>query len=63
MSTLDLCCRLADPGIADAHKLSAEVKHDLPGRGKEAEKKGEVFTSQAGREIDKAVSIAIASPE
>merc|ERR1712225_17802 len=43
---------------ADAHKLSAEVKHDLPGRGKEAEKKGEVFTSQAGREIDKATAEA-----
>jgi hypothetical protein len=51
-------CRLTDPGIADAHKLSAEVKHDLPGRGKEFEKKGEALTSQAGREIDRAVRIS-----
>ncbi|KAJ9625373.1 uncharacterized protein PV06_07605 [Exophiala oligosperma] len=39
---------------ADAHKLSAEIKHDLPGKGKEAEKKGEAFASQAGREFDRA---------
>ncbi|KIW11599.1 hypothetical protein PV08_10900 [Exophiala spinifera] len=39
---------------ADAHKISAEIKNDLPGRGKEAEKKGEVFAAQAGREFDRA---------
>jgi hypothetical protein len=33
------------------------VKHDLPGRGKEVEKKGEALTSQAGRDIDRAVRI------
>ncbi|KAI1609342.1 hypothetical protein EDD36DRAFT_67725 [Exophiala viscosa] len=39
---------------ADAHKLSASIRNDLPGKGKEYEKKGEALTASAGREFDRA---------
>jgi len=39
---------------ADASKLSSKIKHDMPGRQKEAEKKGEALASKAGQEFDRA---------
>ncbi|KAK5057834.1 hypothetical protein LTR84_011835 [Exophiala bonariae] len=39
---------------ADAHKVSAQVKSEIPGREKEAEKKGEVLAQQAGQKFDRA---------
>ncbi|KAK9415590.1 putative Calcofluor white hypersensitive protein [Seiridium unicorne] len=41
---------------ADAHKLSAKVKGELPGRGKEAEKRTEQYGAEAGAKFDSAVS-------
>ncbi|KAI1421545.1 hypothetical protein F5Y12DRAFT_718325 [Xylaria sp. FL1777] len=41
---------------ADAHKLSAKFKGELPGRGKEAEKDAELLGRQAGAKIDGAFS-------
>ncbi|KIV82326.1 hypothetical protein PV11_04445 [Exophiala sideris] len=42
---------------ADAHRLSAQIKNDLPGsmasKGKEAEKRGEALTASVGREFDR----------
>jgi len=37
---------------ADAHKASAKLKSEVPGREKEAEKKGELLAAQAGAKID-----------
>ncbi|KAK9774460.1 putative Calcofluor white hypersensitive protein [Seiridium cardinale] len=45
-----------DPLLADAHKLSAKVKGELPGRGKEAEKRTEQYGAEAGAKFDSAVS-------
>ncbi|KAL2423287.1 hypothetical protein ABEF95_004298 [Exophiala dermatitidis] len=39
---------------ADAAKLSAEIRKELPGRQKEAEKTAEAWASQAGQKVDKA---------
>ncbi|KAI1308352.1 hypothetical protein F5Y03DRAFT_393587 [Xylaria venustula] len=41
---------------ADAHKLSAKFKGELPGRGKEFEKDAELLGRQAGAKIDNALS-------
>ncbi|KAI1350342.1 hypothetical protein F5Y01DRAFT_286530 [Xylaria sp. FL0043] len=41
---------------ADAHKLSARFKSELPGRGKEAEKDAELLGRQAGAKVDHALS-------
>ncbi|KAK6218236.1 Protein phosphatase 2C 2 [Pestalotiopsis sp. IQ-011] len=40
---------------ADAHKLSAKVKGELPGRGQEAEKKVEAYGKEAGQKFDNAL--------
>ncbi|KAI8624470.1 hypothetical protein F5Y19DRAFT_480642 [Xylariaceae sp. FL1651] len=40
---------------ADAHKLSAKVKGELPGRGKEFEKDAETVGAQAGAKMDSAL--------
>ena len=42
--------------LADASKLSAQVKGQIPGSGKEAEKRTEAYASQAGKKFDNAVS-------
>ncbi|KIW89073.1 uncharacterized protein Z519_10558 [Cladophialophora bantiana CBS 173.52] len=39
---------------ADASKLSSQIKSEIPGKEKEAEKKGEAVASQAGRKFDQA---------
>lgn len=44
--------------IADASKVSSQIKNDLPGKEKEAEKKGEAIASQAGQKFDQAVRLA-----
>ncbi|KAI1362906.1 hypothetical protein F5Y08DRAFT_258584 [Xylaria arbuscula] len=41
---------------ADAHKLSSKFKHEVPGRGEEAQKDAELFGKQAGAKIDNALS-------
>ena len=41
--------------IADSSKVTAKIKGELPGRGKEAEKRGEAFASQAGKTLDDTV--------
>ncbi|KAI0206058.1 hypothetical protein F4808DRAFT_455546 [Astrocystis sublimbata] len=41
---------------ADAHKLSAKIKSELPGRGSEAQKDGEVLGKQAGAKFDNALN-------
>ncbi|KKY18173.1 putative calcofluor white hypersensitive protein [Phaeomoniella chlamydospora] len=43
---------------ADASKVTAKIKGELPGRGKEAEKRGEAFASQAGKTLDDTVAEA-----
>ncbi|EXJ85708.1 hypothetical protein A1O1_06076 [Capronia coronata CBS 617.96] len=37
---------------ADASKLSADIKKELPGRQKEAEKTAQAWASQAGQKVD-----------
>lgn len=44
---------------ADAHKLSAKVKGELPGRASEAEKRTEQYGAEAGAKFDSAVSHSI----
>ena len=39
----------------DASRVSAKVKSDLPGSGKEAKKEGEVWAEKAGQKLDSAV--------
>ncbi|KIV96940.1 hypothetical protein, variant [Exophiala mesophila] len=39
---------------ADASKLSAQIKSELPGREKQAEKKGEALAQQVGQKFDQA---------
>lgn len=46
---------LLTESAADAHKVSAQVKSEIPGREKEAEKKGEALAQQAGQKFDRAV--------
>ncbi|KAI1865872.1 uncharacterized protein JN550_008130 [Neoarthrinium moseri] len=41
---------------ADAHKLSAKVKSEIPGRANEAEKRAESYGAQAGAKFDSAAS-------
>lgn len=41
---------------ADVSKASAKVQSELPGRTKEAEKKGQAWASEAGAKLDNAVS-------
>jgi Skp family chaperone for outer membrane proteins len=43
---------------ADASKLSAKVKSEVPGKEKEAEKKGEELAQRAGASLDKAVGLS-----
>ncbi|KAF7536235.1 hypothetical protein G7054_g4708 [Neopestalotiopsis clavispora] len=40
---------------ADAHKLSAKVKSELPGRGQEAEAKAGQYGAEAGAKFDNAL--------
>lgn len=50
-------CKLhADNFVADAHKLSAKVKSEIPGREKQAEAKGEELAQRAGSKADELVS-------
>ena len=44
---------------ADTSKLSSQIKNELPGKEKEAEKKGEALASQAGQKIDQAVTSSV----
>ncbi|CAN8106405.1 unnamed protein product [Discula destructiva] len=41
---------------ADAHRASAKIKSELPGRGSQAEKDAEAFGKQAGAKFDSAVA-------
>lgn len=41
---------------ADAHKASAKIKSELPGRGSQAQKEAEAYGKQAGAKFDSAVS-------
>jgi len=43
---------------ADLSKASAKIKGELPGRGKEAQKKGEAWASEAGQKFDNAADKA-----
>jgi len=43
---------------ADLSKASAKIKSEIPGRGKEAQKKGEAWASEAGLKIDNATDKA-----
>lgn len=48
----------ANSCLADASKASAKVKEEInaaPGKGKEAEKRGEQYAHQAGAKLDSAV--------
>lgn len=40
---------------ADAHKASAKIRSELPGRGSQAEKEAEAYGKQAGAKFDSAV--------
>lgn len=53
-----LISHATDTILADASKVSSQIKNDLPGKEKEAEKKGEAFASQAGQKFDQAVRIS-----
>jgi hypothetical protein len=44
-------------------KASAKVKGELPGRTKEAEKRGEAWASEAGAKIDSTVRVPLADPK
>jgi hypothetical protein len=48
---------VTDNAVADASKASAKIKEELPGRGKEAEKRAESLANQASAELNKAVSV------
>ena len=41
--------------VADVSKASRKMQNELPGREKEAEKKGQAMMSEAGTKFDKAV--------
>lgn len=41
---------------ADAHKASAKIKSEIPGRGQQAEKEAEALGQRTGAKIDSAVS-------
>jgi len=43
---------------ADLSKASAKIKGELPGRGKEVQKKGEAWASEAGQKFDNATEKA-----
>jgi len=43
---------------ADISKASAKVKSEIPGRGKEAQKEGEKWASEAGAKLDSATDKA-----
>ena len=45
--------------IADVSQASRKIQNELPGREKEAEKKGQAMLSEAGTKFDKAVREAI----
>lgn len=42
--------------IADAHKASAKIRSEMPGRGSQAQKEAEAYGQQAGAKFDSAVS-------
>ncbi|RWA10817.1 hypothetical protein EKO27_g4279 [Xylaria grammica] len=46
----------AEGNVADAHRVSARFKGELPGRGKEAEKDAEALGKQAGAKVDSALN-------
>ncbi|KAJ4416254.1 hypothetical protein N0V82_006858 [Gnomoniopsis sp. IMI 355080] len=41
---------------ADAHKASAKIRSELPGRGQQAQKEAEAYGQQAGAKFDSAVA-------
>ncbi|KAK5070542.1 hypothetical protein LTR64_000213 [Lithohypha guttulata] len=41
---------------ADAHKASAKIRGELPGRGKEVEKRGEAYLNQAESQVNQAAA-------
>jgi len=51
-----ICARLANPLADDAASAAARLKSELPGRGKEAQKQGEVWAKEAGVKLDSTVS-------
>ncbi len=56
MSLCDLSRFIVLNYIGDLSKASAKVKSELPGRGTEAQKDAEKWSSQAGAKVDSAVS-------
>jgi hypothetical protein len=42
---------------ADLSKASAKVKGEIPGTGKEVEKKADLWATEAGQKIDSAVCL------
>lgn len=46
---------------ADASKASAKMKSEVPGKTKEAEKKGEAYAQAAGSKVDSAVCMTVPS--
>lgn len=58
--------QLLTRSAADASKASAKVKEEVnaaPGRGKEAEKRGEQYAHQAGAKLDSAVCHSQEAPD
>ncbi|KAI1806773.1 hypothetical protein F4811DRAFT_101271 [Daldinia bambusicola] len=41
---------------ADAHKVSAQFKSELPGRGEQARKDAEKYGAEAGAKVDKTIN-------
>lgn len=54
---------LANHSIADLAKASAKIKGEMPGRGKEAQKTGEAWATEAGAKIDSAVRLLTSSKQ
>lgn len=46
---------------ADAAEAQAKIKSEIPGKGKEYEKKGEAMASRAGQKLDSAVRLTLAA--
>ena len=51
-------CTDNSPPTADASKVSAKIKSEVPGREKEFEKRGEAYASEAGKKVEDAVSFS-----
>lgn len=55
--SLDAQTTLLTPPSADAHKASAKIKSELPGRAKEAEAKASEMSSRVGSKFDSYVRL------